>query len=340
MFAMRPLCSLISATALALVVPALAFARSEQADWTFQFNPAPSATSQDGGTVTYQATSEGATISWWVENGGDTLDVTCSTAPDLPSPPSESDRTWTAVFPLGTWTVTCVEDGEATPDTSSFTVEVVDPPPPPSSSPPPPAPPPPLPGADVTPPGAVTSPYASTGSRIVKLFWLLPADSDLDHVEVVRTSKGAPPTTVYRGSGTAFVDRSVLNRIWYRYTITSQDGSGNVSPAVVLVGRPRASGLLSPLHGARLVTPPTLRWIAKRYASYYNVQIWRDGTKILSRWPTRARFTLRAGWTYAGNSYRLTPGTYTWYVWPGFGRRATATYGRRLGSRMFVVVAS
>ncbi len=189
----------------------------------------------------------------------------------------------------------------------------------------------------MTAPGAVTSAYASTGSRIVKLFWRLPTDSDLDHVEVVRTSKGAPATTVYRGSGTALVDRGVLNRVWYRYTITSHDGSGNVSPAVVLIGRPRASRLLSPLNGARLVTPPTLRWIAKRYASYYNVQIWRDGKKILSRWPIRARFTLRAAWTYAGDSYRLTPGTYTWYVWPGFGKPAARHYGKLLGQSSFVV---
>jgi hypothetical protein len=342
MFAMRSLRSFVSVAALALVLPAVVFAASRSPVWTLPDHLVVEATSPEGAFVTYEASA--------TNPKGKQLVVTCT-------PPSGS------LFPVGVTTVECstVEDPTEAPETASFTVEVVEattapppppPPPPPSSPPPPPASPPPPPppsspppssppppGGDVAAPGAVTSAYVSTGSRIVKLFWRLPGDSDLDHVEVVRSSKGAPATTVYRGLGTTFADRAVLNGIWYRYTITAHDAAGNASTAVVLLGRPRASRLLSPLHGARLVTPPILRWIARADAGYYNVQIWRNGRKILSAWPTRARFAVRASWTYAGRSYRLRPGTYTWYIWPGFGRRTSATYGRLLGSRRFVVVA-
>ena len=36
--------------------------------------------------------------------------------------------------------------------------------------------------------------------------------------------------------------------------------------------------------------------------------------------------------------YALTPGVYTWYVWPGFGPRSAAEYGQLVGSSTFTVV--
>ena len=76
-----------------------------------------------------------------------------------------------------------------------------------------------------------------------------------------------------------------------------------------------------------------------RRASYYNVQLFRDGRKILSVWPSAPRLKLKWSWTFAGQSYRLRPGSYRWYVFPGLGKRAVARYGAFLGENRFTVVA-
>ena len=40
-----------------------------------------------------------------------------------------------------------------------------------------------------------------------------------------------------------------------------------------------------------------------------------------------------------GRRYRLTPGRYRWYVWPGLGARSAKRYGSVLGSSSFVIVS-
>ena len=96
--------------------------------------------------------------------------------------------------------------------------------------------------------------------------------------------------------------------------------------------------LLSPTAGARLDSPPRLRWTPVDRATYYNVQLWRGGRKILSAWPARTRFQVGTRWSFRGQSYRLTAGRYRWYVWPGFGPRSNARYGTLIGKRTFVIV--
>jgi hypothetical protein len=54
-------------------------------------------------------------------------------------------------------------------------------------------------------------------------------------------------------------------------------------------------------------------------------------------WPTRTRFALKKTWKFAGRTYRLTPGTYRWFVWPGFGSRSQGKYGQLLGQSTFTV---
>ena len=60
------------------------------------------------------------------------------------------------------------------------------------------------------------------------------------------------------------------------------------------------------------------------------------GGRILSAWPRHAHFKLPQSWVYQGHHYRLRPGVYHWYVWPGFGRLAQAHYGRLIGGSAFV----
>jgi hypothetical protein len=82
-----------------------------------------------------------------------------------------------------------------------------------------------------------------------------------------------------------------------------------------------------------------LTWTTVPGATYYNVQLFRaDPTKLLSIWPKHAGLQLRRTWRFDGRRYRLKPGKYRWYVWPGFGRRSAGRYGHMIGSGTFVVV--
>jgi hypothetical protein len=196
----------------------------------------------------------------------------------------------------------------------------------------------PEPAADVEPPGPVTRARAATGSRRVLLTWTAPEDADFARVEITRTAPGRAATVVYRGARARFTDTAVRNGVLYRYSIRAYDAAGNAGAEVTLSARPRASRLLTPLNGVALTRPPVLRWLATPGATYYNVQLWRDGKKILSVWPGRTSAALPGRWSYAGRRYTLRAGTYTWYVWPGFGSPTAARYGRLVGARTFEVL--
>jgi hypothetical protein len=111
--------------------------------------------------------------------------------------------------------------------------------------------------------------------------------------------------------------------------------TGN-APTALSPGRRR---LLTPSSGAvlRAGHPPLLQWTPVQGARYYNVQLFRRGRKILSVWPKQARYQLKMRWTYRGEPRRLSPGKYRWLVWPGFGPRPKADYGRRIGPGTFEV---
>jgi len=83
--------------------------------------------------------------------------------------------------------------------------------------------------------------------------------------------------------------------------------------------------------------PPRLVWAKVKRASFYNVQLYRGGEMILSTWPSAARLALHRRWVYSGRSFRLRPGTYSWYIWPAFGPRSKVRYGHLLGQSGFRV---
>jgi hypothetical protein len=95
--------------------------------------------------------------------------------------------------------------------------------------------------------------------------------------------------------------------------------------------------------------PPLLRWKPAPRAAYYNVQLWlvrASGqqkavrpVKVLSAWPSVTRLKLSPRWIYDGKTYRFVPGSYRWYVFPGFGKRSQARYGDLLGQSAFTVKA-
>jgi hypothetical protein len=112
-----------------------------------------------------------------------------------------------------------------------------------------------------------------------------------------------------------------------------------MSRPVVVSATPKAMALTSPKARAEITKPPLLRWIPDAPAGYFNVQLYRDGMKILSAWPNVAHIQLPPQWSYADHTFTLKPGVYTWYVWPGIGARKDVKYGELLGRSSFVVVA-
>jgi hypothetical protein len=189
---------------------------------------------------------------------------------------------------------------------------------------------------DATPP-RLTALSATTGDRRVVLRWT--ATGGAEAIEVLRSPglEGAAASVVVRGGGVRFADTRVRNGRRYTYEVRAVDAAGNVaSRAVRAVPRRR---LIAPGPGAIVdaAAPPLLRWTPVRGARYYNVQLFRDGRKVLSAWPGRARLQIKHAWSHGGTRVRFGPGTYRWHVWPGRGARAKADYGARIGIRKFVV---
>jgi len=238
-----------------------------------------------------------------------------------------------ARYPIGTTTVTFTARDAAGNATSGQSAVIVYPKTPGS----PPLPPPPV--VDRTPPPDVGSLTAKPGNGTVVLKWSDPSEVDFDHVLIMRsdTSGGASPIAVFTGRGPSYVDRGLTNGVEYRYVVASADQAGNQSAGVAVVATPKRNFLISPVEGARLTAPPRLTWIRTHGADYYNVQLFRGTTKILSVWPLSNQLTLHRSWTYSGRSFTLSPALYRWYVWPGFGPRAAVRYGGMLGARTFQI---
>ena len=240
-------------------------------------------------------------------------------------------------FPIGTTTVTFTatdKAGNKTVASSAVTVTVaaVPPPPPP----------------DTKPPAPVGKLAASVSDGVVKLTWLLPGDSDFDHVAVEQSSEGSPLSVVYTGSGTSFTAKRLKNGVEYRFVVVSYDKTGNASAEVAIVATPAVAMLVQPKNGAVTTKAPLLDWRDVTGAAYYNVQLYRlpatvkttgllpSGSKILSVWPTKSSLRLSLKWVYGKKHYQLSPGTYVWFVWAGFGPRSDVKYGPLLGQSSFV----
>jgi HYR domain len=167
----------------------------------------------------------------------------------------------------------------------------------------------------------------------------------------VRTKDRKGAAVTFRASAIDLVDgqvvpmcsprSSTLFRIGTtRVVCTATDRAENLARASFTVTvsrslRTRQAALYSPAAGEVLSTPPLLAWRRVPRATYYNIQLFRNGHKILSAWPSRPRLQLHHRWIHRGRRMNLTSGTYVWFVWPGFGDLARAQYGPRLGRSTF-----
>jgi hypothetical protein len=202
---------------------------------------------------------------------------------------------------------------------------------------------------DTTPPNDVTRFRATPGDRFVLLTWV-PPRADFDHVTVSRSpGRGeASASVIFTGSAKQVKDTKLTNGVEYRYVVVAHDAAGNFSPGAIVRAVPKRALLFAPVDGMAVTKPPLLRWAGVTGATYYNVQLYRGrstqaaqvGTKILSSWPTRPQIALARTWKYNGRTQRLTPGTYVWLAWPGFGAKSANRYGTLLGQSTFVVNAS
>jgi len=186
---------------------------------------------------------------------------------------------------------------------------------------------------DKTPP-SLTSVTVKHGNRNVLLSWT--ASADTQSVQVARTQgKRGAAKVVYHGTGHAFRDKRLRPGAKYQYTVTAYDPAGNAAAKTVAVTG--TGPLVGPAPGDRVSAPVKLEWVRVKGASYYNVQLVKDGS-IFSAWPRSTSLKLPRRWTYHGRRYRLRAGVYRWYVWPGFGELAKAHFGRMLGGSAFVYI--
>jgi hypothetical protein len=192
---------------------------------------------------------------------------------------------------------------------------------------------------DATPP-ALTSVTAMPADAGARLAWQAAGAAKVTVMRTPAGARAAQADVVYDGTGDGFTDVGLKNGTRYTYLVQAADLAGNTatgSATVTPTADASTKHLLSPGAGSSLSRPPLLRWRRVARASYYNVQLFRNGRKILSAWPTKPQYQLRSRWRYRGQRHRLVHGTYRWLLWAGYGHRSQHRYGRLLGSRTFVV---
>ncbi len=192
---------------------------------------------------------------------------------------------------------------------------------------------------DLTPPAAVRNLKAKAGDHRVMLTWAkLPADVVRVEVRIRIVGEAGPARLLTSGLKASYVATGLRNDVQHRFELVAFDRAGNASSPVSITATPKALLLARPLPNAKVVVPPRLKWRPVAGATYYNVQLYRGSTKVLSAWPVSASIQLKRTWTYDGKKHVLRAATYTWYVWPGLGARADARYGSLLGKSKFRVV--
>lgn len=212
-------------------------------------------------------------------------------------------------FPLGPTTVTCTAQERVDEiATKSFRITVVD-----RTAP------------RLVVPAAVRARTANKTGALVRF-----QVSATDVVDGVIVPACSPASSTLFRIGTTRVDCTAIDR-------GQNVARASFTVNVKLVRKARQVALYSPAAGQVVSSAPLLAWRGVPRATYYNVQLFRNGHQILSAWPSRARLQLHDQWTHHGRRMLLSPGRYVWFVWPGFGDPARAQYGTVIGRSTFRV---
>jgi hypothetical protein len=179
----------------------------------------------------------------------------------------------------------------------------------------------------------------SPGAGVNDLRWSSTSSTDTVVVQRSRRAASAAPETVFRGTAASFADTGIVDGAEYVYTLRSYDEAGNASAPVDVRALPKVLVLRRLPYVPRVAAAPILRWRPDRRATYYHVQLFHRGRRVLASWPLRPELELSATWSWGGRRHRLEAGAYRWYVWVGLGRRAAARYAH-LGTAAFTVVHS
>jgi hypothetical protein len=184
---------------------------------------------------------------------------------------------------------------------------------------------------DRTAPARPSSIKRSIAGLRATLRWRNPADGDFQRVRVIvnRTRRPRSPADglmAYTGKATTAKIMLRPGRT-LRVAIFAYDRTGNVSkPAYVELRAPVEP--LTPGLGETVAGSPVLRWKAVSGASYYHVQVFRAGERVVIAWPVGRSLRMPRNVLRHGASY-------VWYVWPGIGAKRQATYGRLIGTGRF-----
>jgi hypothetical protein len=188
---------------------------------------------------------------------------------------------------------------------------------------------------DATPPQLSSVSVQSTESANI-VHWKSSSPNDV--AAISRVARGSrSERSLFSGAGVGFVDKKIQDGVEYRYAVRTYDQAGNASEARTVVALPKVVSLGKKIgYTPRTAGTPILSWPARRGASYYHVQLFRNGKRILAAWPLTTQFALRQSWRWAGRRYQLTAAHYTWFAWAGFGTRKAARY-KLLGHSTFIV---
>jgi hypothetical protein len=166
------------------------------------------------------------------------------------------------------------------------------------------------------------------------LRWVKPTAAELTSVLVVLNLDHAPRrpqdgTKVYRGLGTSTKVTLRAGQTGYLALYSYAKGGLVSAPARTKVSL--ASLIpLRPLTGSVVRgSAPLLSWKPKRGSAYYNVQLFRNGRRVLTVWPSHASYRIPAR--------MLSSGNYVWYVWPALRSGGSRpTFAKLIGRATFV----
>jgi hypothetical protein len=167
--------------------------------------------------------------------------------------------------------------------------------------------------------------FTTPANHAVAVGWDAPGADSIIISRSIQGASQAPVQVSTSSSATgSYLDKGLANGQRYVYTVTSVDQAGN-SRENSARGIPTKS-TMRPFAGTVTGTAPALTWKRVKGAAFYNIQIWRSGKKVLSKWPSGTGFRMPAKWSFKNRTRTLQAGYYRWYVWSWVGSRRHGHY--------------